>query len=156
MTLVELILVMALLTTVMAISAPRLARFYTGRSLVEESRRFLALTRYARSEAVARSVPMELWIDADLGAYGLRPKVDLGIAREEPIEYHLAENLYFEVAPEDLDEDGITGMLFWPDGTLDLSSVEDLYIAEDEYTKTLIQQADYGLGYRIRDTSHHD
>ena len=74
MTLIELIVVMWLLATVLALSTPTLSGFFRGRSLQEEGRRLLALTRYARSEAASRCVPMELWIDGAAGQYGLRPQ----------------------------------------------------------------------------------
>ena len=71
-TLIELILVMAVLAIVLAFAAPSLARFFRGRSLDSEAHRFLALTRYAQSRAAAEGMPMVLWIDTRLGQYGLQ------------------------------------------------------------------------------------
>src|SRR5689334_18148384 len=51
-TLIELILVMALLAIVMAVSAPALSNFMRGRTLDSEARRFVSLTRYGQSRAV--------------------------------------------------------------------------------------------------------
>src|ERR1035437_345651 len=70
-TLVELILVMALLVVVLAMAAPSLSHFFRGRNLDLEARRFLSLTRYGQSRSVSESVPMVLWIDAERGKYGL-------------------------------------------------------------------------------------
>lgn len=151
MTLIELILVMAVLTTLMAISAPRLGRFFAGRSLTEESRRFLALTRYGRSEAIARSTPMKLWVDPERGTYGLEPQIEFGTDRNADIEYVLAANLVFEIQAEALDEDGMAAILFWPDGTIDETSVRRINIVEDAQTTITIAQVDYGLGYAVSD-----
>src|SRR3954469_14277873 len=71
-TLIELILVMALLTVVIGIAAPKLSRFFSGRTQESEEGRFLLLTHYGQSLAVSEGVPMTLWIDAKNRAYGLQ------------------------------------------------------------------------------------
>src|SRR2546421_9923316 len=71
-TLIELILVMAMLLIVLAVSAPALSNFFRGRTLDSEARRFLSLTRYGQSRAVSEGGPMVLWIDAKNGTYGLQ------------------------------------------------------------------------------------
>src|SRR5512143_2179039 len=63
-TLIELILVMALLTIVISLTAPKLSRFFHGRTLDSEARRLLALTRSGQSRAVSEGLPMDLWVDA--------------------------------------------------------------------------------------------
>jgi prepilin-type N-terminal cleavage/methylation domain-containing protein len=71
-TLIELILVMTLLVIVLGVSAPSLSRFFRGRTLDSETKRFLALTRYGQSRAVSEGVPVVLWIDSKQGEYGLQ------------------------------------------------------------------------------------
>src|SRR5437899_9787950 len=71
-TLIELILVMALLGIVLAVSAPALSNFFRGRTIESEARRFMALTHYAQSRAVSEGIPMSLCIDTRRGIYGLR------------------------------------------------------------------------------------
>ena len=75
-TLIELILVMAVLAVVLAFAAPSLSRFFRGRSLDSEAHRFLALTRFAQSRAVAEGMPMVLWIDTQRGQYGLQAETN--------------------------------------------------------------------------------
>ena len=70
-TLVELILVMALLVMVVSIIGPRLSRFFAGRKVDLEVKRVVSLMHYGRSRAVSEGVPMMLWVDARKGAYGL-------------------------------------------------------------------------------------
>jgi len=70
-TLIELILVMTLLTIAVSMTAPVLSRFFRGRALDSEARRLLALTRIGQSRAVCEGVPMDLWVNAPAGTFGL-------------------------------------------------------------------------------------
>lgn len=70
-TLIELILVMALLTIAVSMTAPVLSNFFRGRALDSEARRLLALTRMGQSRAVCEGVPMDLWVNAQEGTFGL-------------------------------------------------------------------------------------
>src|SRR3974390_2908230 len=70
-TLIELILVMAVLTIAASITAPALANFFRGRTLDSEARRLLALTRHGQSRAVSARLPMELWFDTAHSPFGL-------------------------------------------------------------------------------------
>lgn len=70
-TLVELILVMAVLIMVVSIIMPKLTGFFGSRSVDSEAKRFVALMHYGQTRAVADGVPMMLWIDSAHGAYGL-------------------------------------------------------------------------------------
>jgi prepilin-type N-terminal cleavage/methylation domain-containing protein len=152
LTLVELIVVMAMLATVMAISTPVLSRFFRGRTLEEEARRFLALTRYARSEAISRSVLMELWINPEMGVYGLSPQSGYELDDRKRIEFRLADGLSFEVDRKILDERGETKIGFWPDGSIDEESLIELRIQQDDDGETIeIVQADFGMGYFIHE-----
>src|SRR5438046_3115239 len=70
-TLIELILVMALLSIVLAVSAPALSSFFRGRNIDAEGRRVVSLIRYGQSRAVSEGVPVLLWINARQGTYGV-------------------------------------------------------------------------------------
>src|ERR1700733_9009315 len=70
-TLIELILVLALLVIITSIAVPRMSGFIRGRGLDSESRRMLALTHEAQSRAVSEGMPMMLWIDGANGEYGV-------------------------------------------------------------------------------------
>ncbi|MGA4644903.1 pilus assembly FimT family protein [Limisphaera sp. 4302-co] len=98
-TLIELILVMAVLATVLAVAAPSLSRFFQGRKVEEEAMRFLALTRYAQSRAVAEGVPMLLWIDTGAGRYGLQAEWTWQEADPRALEYAMDPSVRAEVEP---------------------------------------------------------
>ncbi len=70
-TLIELILVMAILAAVLAVSSPALGRFFRGRNLDSEAYRLLSLTRFAQERAVTEGIPMILWLDINARRYGL-------------------------------------------------------------------------------------
>ncbi len=71
-TLLELILVMALLVIGFGTALPTLRRFFGGRTLDSEAGRLQALTRYAQNRAVNEGVPMVVWIDEKSRRYGLQ------------------------------------------------------------------------------------
>ena len=96
-TLIELILVMALITIVVSVSLPALKGFFRGRDLDSEARRFLSLTRYAASRAVAEGIPMELYVDAQQKLYGLRAQAGFLESDCRAVQYKLPEELSFEV-----------------------------------------------------------
>src|SRR5262245_29040029 len=70
-TLIELVLVMAMLVVVLGIAFPSLSNFFRARNLDSEARRFVSLARYGQSRAVSEGVPTVLWIDAKRRMYGL-------------------------------------------------------------------------------------
>ncbi len=96
---IELILVMALITIVVSVSLPTLKGFFKGRDLDSEARRFLSLTRYGASRAVAEGVPMELYVDTQQKLYGLRAQAGFLENDSKAVEYKLPEELSFEVSP---------------------------------------------------------
>ncbi|CAN5557265.1 hypothetical protein BH10PLA1_BH10PLA1_19500 [soil metagenome] len=63
-TLLELILVLAILTIVVAIVAPNFRDFTTGRATRNTATQILAMTHYARTQAVTQGVPYRLNYDS--------------------------------------------------------------------------------------------
>lgn len=96
-TLIELILVMALIVIMAAVVTPRMADFFRGRALDNEARRFLTLTRYGQNRAVAEGVPMLVWINEEQRRYGLEAQPGYLERDEQAVEYSLADNLAIEV-----------------------------------------------------------
>lgn len=96
-TLIELVLVMALMAVVLAVSSPTLARFFRGRNLDAEAQRFLALTRYGQSRAIAEGVPMVLWIDVERGMYGLEAEATYAEDDRLALPFELSPDVLMEV-----------------------------------------------------------
>lgn len=96
-TLVELVLVMAVLAVVLALAVPVLSRFFQGRKVEEEALRFLALTHYAQSRAVHEGVPMLLWIDTEAGRYGLEAEWSYAGTDPRAVGYEVDPSIRIEV-----------------------------------------------------------
>jgi type II secretion system protein H len=75
-TILELVLVLAILAIVAVSVAPFLGSFATGRKAEESAARFVALTHWARSQAVSDGTSYELVVDAQGGRWWLRAAGD--------------------------------------------------------------------------------
>ena len=96
-TLIELILVMALLVVGFGLSMPTLQRFFRSRVLDSEAHRLLALTRYGQSRATSEAVPMLVWIDPRLGTYGLRPDPSFPLEDPRALEFTIPSELMVDL-----------------------------------------------------------
>lgn len=96
-TLIELILVMAMMLIVLSLAGASLSGFFKGRTLDAEARRFLSLTRYAQSRAAAESIPMVLWVDLRRRLYGVEPEYSFSTTGDRVVEYRMAEDLTIQV-----------------------------------------------------------
>src|ERR1019366_516330 len=96
-TLIELILVMAILVMMVSFTAPTLSHFFRGRTLNSEARRLLALTRSGQSRAVSEGLPMDLWVDAAEGAFGLEAEPSFDTSDSKAVEFTVDGGLKIEV-----------------------------------------------------------
>jgi len=161
-TLIELILVMALLVIVIAVASPSLSRFMRGRTLDSEARRFVSLTRYGQSRAVSEGVPVVLWINTRQGSYGLRQEAGYTGQDAKAVDFLLGKDLRVEVAnlPAQLgplaqaratrQTDPNTPMLrFPPDGFIDETSPQSVVIRDQSGDSIWITQSRNRLNYEI-------
>ena len=178
-TLIELVLVMALLVTLAAIAVPRLSRSMRGHNLDQEADCLLALTEYARDEAASQGVPMVVWIDADGGRCGVDAKPGFGPAgggdNARAHEYMLGDDVHLDPvgpgmvpaapttspapnanapATSTLTHGGIIVAEFAPDGTLVPGSVASVRLADRANDALTLTQTADAYGYEItRDQS---
>lgn len=142
-TLIELILVMALLVVVLSVSAPSLQGFFKGRNLDSEARRIYSLTVYAQSRAVSEGIPMLVWFDPWQKNYGLRAASSYLEVDPKSIEFNLDRGLELEVRNAPL----ASGLLLTPFvdrniGTLPtIRFMPDGFIAETSPETILVTQA---------------
>lgn len=148
-TLVELIFVMALLTVVVALSAPSLSRSMRQRNLNEEASRFLAATEYARDEAVSQGVPMTVWIDPAAQRFGVEPKkgFDGAVGRER--EFAVNPDVQFEVGIGVGKGGVITAAEFSPDGSPALSSLDSVRLMDRFKSSLSVARTSDGWSYEI-------
>lgn len=164
-TLIELILVMALLTVVLAVSGPSLSRFFKGRNLDSEARRFMSLTRAAQSRAVSEGVPMVLWLETKERAYGLNADKSYVEADPKAEQFTVDQTLEVEVRHsaeavtasqvsvfknEQLDTGGLYTLRFNPDGFVSLSSPEAVVFRQKDNGELWVAQSRNRLNYEIQ------
>lgn len=164
-TLVELILVLALLAIVFAIASPSLSRFFRGRGLDNEARRFVALTRVAQSRAVSEGVPMVLWLDPKQHTYGLN--ADKSFVEEDPKaqQFTCDDAVDIEVQPsadaiaasqasqfknEKPGSGGIYTLRFNPDGFVSAASPEIVAFSQKDNGELWVTQSRNRLNYEIQ------
>jgi type II secretion system protein H len=70
-TLLELILVMVIISTVLAMAAPSLRGFFSSRKTHDAASNILSLIRFARSQAITEGHTYRLNFDSDEGVYWL-------------------------------------------------------------------------------------
>jgi prepilin-type N-terminal cleavage/methylation domain-containing protein len=70
-TLLELILVMVILSTVLALAAPSLQGFFASRQINDAAAQILALTQFARSQAISEGIAYRLNFDTQRRTYWL-------------------------------------------------------------------------------------
>jgi len=161
-TLIELILVMALLAIAASLVAPKMASFFRGRALDQEARRVLSLTHYGQSRAVAEGVPMLLWINPGQSTYGLTAQSGFVDTDTRATIYNVDPTLTIEatdadasVVSESGDErlglpQGLSVIRFNPDGFYDEISVQRILIRQGNEGAIEIVPAANRLSYEIR------
>lgn len=168
-TLVELIAVMALLVTVIALASPSLAGFFRGRAMDAEARRLLSLTRLGQSRAAAEGIPMILWVDLNQRTYGLEADSSFTDEDAKAVEYTLDGNVTAEIGATEAVSEAITSstlfgnelttssrhaafphVRFEPDGSVSESSPENFRLMNREGGSLWVGLAANRLNYEIR------
>ena len=147
--LIELILVMALLAMVAAIAVPQFKGFSAGRKYEGEWNRLTAFMRFARNEAVARAVPVEVRFDQDRNAYGVADVLGLGLLPEGLSDHTLPQALSFEFPSDTTLVDGAVTVVFRPDGSVDEQSPVEIRLIERDGELEHVLERDPVLGYQV-------
>lgn len=152
-TLIELVLVMAILIVVLSLSGTSLTSFFKGRSLEAEGKRFLALTRYAQNRAVSEGLPMTVWINQRDKKYGVETAPGFVELDEKAQEFTLGRDLQIEagwsaaVAPRRSADEVVLN--FSPDGFFNETNPEQIVIKEPKGEQVLIAPSRNRLYYEI-------
>ena len=120
MTLLELILVMLILSTVLAMAAPSLRGFFASRRIDDTAAHLLALTQYARSQAISEGIVYRLNFDTRDRTYWLTAQkagVFESLHTEVGQVYTLPKDIKLEL--EDIEQkDRDVFIAFTPHGTM--------------------------------------
>lgn len=166
-TLIELMLVMAILLVVLAVSFPSLRGFFRGRHLDHEARRFISLTRYAQNRAISEGYPMVLWVDVKEGTYGMQAQTGYLDEDDKSVEYEIHETLKMEVSrsmsarnsnTQRAERNSVVGNLpaikFNPDGFYADTSPEEILLIQEGVSgskdEVVIAKSLNRLGYEIQ------
>jgi prepilin-type N-terminal cleavage/methylation domain-containing protein len=154
-TLVELILVMALLVVAVSFVTPHLPGFFRGRTLRSEANQIISLTHQGQSRAVSGGVPMVLWFDTEKQKYGLEEEPGYTDKDPDAVEFTLDENLKIQVPEDDPSVSspastqtdgphaGMPQISFLPDGSIAETSPRTVRIVDtDGPTLSLTQTRD--------------
>jgi type II secretion system protein H len=156
-TLIELILVLALLVIITSIAVPTMSRFIRGRALDSEAQRMMALMHAAQSRAVSEGAPMMLWLDEKNNAYGVEAETsgENGDPKAEVLTVDstlkLAVTAIGVASPTQFKN--LPAIKYLPDGTVDEGSPKQLQLIDaDGFTRWLIQTK-MRTGYAISDSA---
>jgi type II secretion system protein H len=155
-TLIELILVLALLVVITSLAAPAMANFIRGRALDSEARRLFALMHAAQSRAVSEGMPMMLWVDEKGGTYGLSEETigKTGDSKAETLP--LDSTLQIAVPTTGLSAptmfNNLPAIRFLADGTVDESSPQTLQLTDSTGIARWLIESKSRTGYEISDS----
>jgi type II secretion system protein H len=155
-TLIELVLVMALLVVAVSVTAPTLSRFFRGRTLDSEARRLLSLTRAGQSRAVSEGVPALLWIDSPQNAYGLESENASRTGDPRAEDFSVADSLRVDAVdatPISVGGRKLPAVRFLPDGTIDDSSPSTLRLAGTDGTILWLVEETNHMTYAIQNNN---
>lgn len=154
-TMIELILVLALLVIVTSIAVPPMARFIRGRALDSEAMRLMALMHAAQSRAVSEGAPMMLWVDEKGGAYGISAETvgQNGDAKAEEltIDSVLAITVANLGTGARTTFNNLPAIKFLPDGTIDEDSPQTLTLADADGFSRQLTETKARTGYEVAD-----
>jgi prepilin-type N-terminal cleavage/methylation domain-containing protein len=164
-TLIELILVMALLVVAVSLVSPHLKQFFQGRTLNDEAKQIISLMHDGQSRAVSAGVPMVLWFDADNKKYGLEEEPGYVDKDPKAVEFDLNGNLKIEVPDYDASTASLTGtsrdtrrqglpqIVFLSDGTIAEGSPRTVRIIDNDGPMLSLTQSRNRNEYEIATTT---
>jgi type II secretion system protein H len=157
-TLIELILVLALLVIITSIAAPAMANFIRGRAMDSEARRMIALMHAAQSRAVSEGLPMVLWVDEKQSAYGMQAETTGQHGDPKAEELSVDSTLQIAVLNAGMGTpttfNNLPAIRFLADGTVDENSPQTLQLTDSAgVSRWLVEMRDH-TGYEIRDTKN--
>jgi prepilin-type N-terminal cleavage/methylation domain-containing protein len=176
-TLIELILVMAILTMAVSLTAPTLSNFFRGRALDSEARRLLAMTRSGQNRAVSEGIPIDLWVDPTKGIVGLDAEPSFETMDPRAVEFNLDSGVQIEVVKStvvtatkmilsrlqtvsvasvprvNLTHSGLPTIRFLPDGTVSEISPQMLRLTGRDGISLWVALAQDKMSYEIRSTN---
>ena len=156
-TLIELILVLALLVIITSMAVPHMASFIRGRALDSEARRLMAAMHVAQSRAVSEGMPMVLWVDEKGGAYGfeLETSGQNGDAKAEKLNLDgtLGIGVVSTANATPITFKNLPAIRFMADGTIDENSPPTLKLTDSDGFSRRFSENTARTGYEVYDST---
>ncbi len=157
-TLIELILVLALLVIITALVVPRMSGFVQGRALDSEAQRLMALMHATQNRAVSEGMPMMLWVDEKAGTYGAAAETSGQDGDPKAEDLMVDSTLQIEVLKTGTGTQttfkNLPAIRFLPDGTVDEGSPQTLKLIDKAgFARWLVETGNH-QGYEINDTGN--
>ena len=149
-TLVELVVVMALLAIVAALSVPAMSRSIRARNLNGEAVRFIAATEYGRDEAVSQGVPMTVWIDPATQRFGVEPRAGFEGVESRNREFAVNADIHFEMDSAAAGGGIVQAVEFAPDGVPTTASLETVRLVDRFESEVIVVRTKDGWSYEIQ------
>lgn len=155
-TLIELVIVMALLVVAVCMVAPRLSDFVRGRALDSEARQLLALTDAGESRAVSEGMPMVLWFNGKQNSCGLEVETPPRGGDSKAEDISISDSV--AITPVNTGASAMTtfnhlpAIRFLPDGTVDAGSPRTVQLTQGNDSLWMIELQNR-TGYEISDSS---
>jgi type II secretion system protein H len=125
-TLLELILVMVIISTILAMAAPSLRGFFSSRKTHDAAANILSLIRFARSQAITEGRTYRLNFDSGKGIYWLTSNEEgafSGLKTEFGRDFQLPDDTTVEIKKED-DKKGEEKYIdFFPQGMAEIGTI---------------------------------
>jgi len=155
-TLIELVLVMALLVVAVCMVAPRMSDFIRGRALDSEAQRLMALVHAGQARAVSEGMPIVLWLDEKQNTIGLEQETPSKGGDPKAENLTISENV--KIAPGNQGSTTTTttfkhlpAIRFLPDGTVDEGSPQTVQLTQGTEALVLTELQNR-TGYEIKDS----
>jgi type II secretion system protein H len=155
-TLIELILVLALLVIITSLAVPAMAKFIRGRALDSEARRLSALMHAAQSRAVSEGMPMLLWVNEKTASYGLEAETSGKDGDAKAEELMVDSTLKISVmnlgTGEQTTDKSLPAIRFLADGTVDENSPQTLKLTDSDGFSRWLAETPLRTGYEVNTT----
>jgi type II secretion system protein H len=157
-TLIELVLVLALLVVITSLAAPAMSNFIRGRALDSEARRLFSLMHAAQSRAVSEGMPMVLWVDEKNGAYGFQEETTGKTG--DPKAENLTVDSTLQIAVLNLGLstptmlNNLPAIRFLADGTVDENSPQTLQLTDSTGVSRWLIESKNHTGYEISNSQN--
>jgi type II secretion system protein H len=156
-TLIELILVMALLIVAVSMVVPHMSHFIRGRALDSEIRRLAAVAHAAQARAISTGMPVVVWLDEKQEHYGFNLETPGKNGDTDAQDFKVDENVQLAVknagAGTAVTFKNLPAIRFMADGSVDEGSPATVQLKDSGGQSIWLTESSNRNGYEISNSS---